>query len=353
MSIISHTTLPSFARLRSEGFDILTPNEAMHQDIREIHIGVLNMMPDGALQATERQLLRMIAMSNRIVQFHVHFFTLPDIERSDEVAAHIAQHYATITDLRAQGLDALIITGASPHQCLGDSFKQVIAWAYEEICSVLTSCFAMHAVAQSLYGIERSLLPEKRWGIYEHRVVDGSHPLVQNINTRFDAPHSRQYDISAQQFRAAGLRVLSESDEAGLYLGTSPDGLRFIFLQGHPEYELVSMIKEIKREVGMYFNGERPDYPTLPCNLCDVETTRMLAAYQEQVMRAGSAGRSQPPFPEEDILSRVDNTWVDTGKAIFNNWLGLVYHFTNYDNREKAFREDVNPNNPLNLEGLH
>ena len=44
----------------------------------------------------------------------------------------------------------------------------------------------------------------------------------------------------------------------------------------------------------------------------------------------------------------VDNTWGDTGKAIFNNWLGLVYQHTNLD-RRKQFMEGVDPDNPLGL----
>jgi homoserine O-succinyltransferase len=43
----------------------------------------------------------------------------------------------------------------------------------------------------------------------------------------------------------------------------------------------------------------------------------------------------------------VDNTWGDTGKAIVNNWLGLVYQLTNIDRRQQ-FMEGIDRDNPLN-----
>ena len=53
-------------------------------------------------------------------------------------------------------------------------------------------------------------------------------------------------------------------------------------------------------------------------------------------------------FPEEKIEMHLDNTWRDTGKAIFNNWLGLVYKLTHID-RKIPFIDGVNPEDPLGL----
>ena len=45
MPLVAHIDLPTFQRLREEGEEILAPDRASHQDIREMHIGLLNMMP--------------------------------------------------------------------------------------------------------------------------------------------------------------------------------------------------------------------------------------------------------------------------------------------------------------------
>src|SRR5210317_1459945 len=113
MPLVAHNKLPTFERLRSEGTSVLPPNRASKQDIRELHVGLLNMMPDAALAATERQFFRLIGESNPIAQFYVHPFTLDDLERGESAQAHIDQYYETFEQIKDQGLDALIITGAN------------------------------------------------------------------------------------------------------------------------------------------------------------------------------------------------------------------------------------------------
>jgi homoserine O-succinyltransferase len=93
MPLVAHNDLPSFDKLSDEGVKVLKPNIAQHQDIRELHIGLLNMMPDSALGATERQFFRLIGESNPIAQFYMHPFTLDTISRGEKAQAHIDQHY--------------------------------------------------------------------------------------------------------------------------------------------------------------------------------------------------------------------------------------------------------------------
>ena len=112
MPIVAHNDLPTFERLRSEGQTIIEPDRALHQTIRELHIGLLNMMPDAALEVTERQFMTLVGNCNQIAQFYVHPFTIPGLPRRPETQAYIDSHYTTFEQLRADGLDALIITGA-------------------------------------------------------------------------------------------------------------------------------------------------------------------------------------------------------------------------------------------------
>jgi len=93
MPLVAHNSLPAFQRLMKNGQTVLTEQAARKQDIREQHIGLLNMMPDAALQATERQFFRLIGESNAIAQFYVHPFTLPELERGEAAAAHIEKYY--------------------------------------------------------------------------------------------------------------------------------------------------------------------------------------------------------------------------------------------------------------------
>src|SRR5210317_509467 len=113
MPLVAHNQLPSFIRLQGEGIKVLEPDAAKHQDIRELHIGLLNMMPDAALQATERQFIHLVGSSNPIAQFFVYPFSLPELNRGEIAEAHIREHYFEFDALAEQGLDALIITGAN------------------------------------------------------------------------------------------------------------------------------------------------------------------------------------------------------------------------------------------------
>jgi homoserine O-succinyltransferase len=346
MPLVAHNALPSFERLREAGVTVLAPARAAAQEIRELHVGLLNMMPDAALEATERQFMRLVGESNPIAQFYIHPFTLPALARGEQAAAHIAAHYEHFDDLKSAGLDALIITGANvTHANLADEpfwqpLLDVIDWAGAHVTSTLCSCLATHAVMQARHGQSRVRQPAKIWGVYEHRVVDAAHPLVADINTRFDVPHSRWNDISRAQFEAAGVKVLAESAAGGVHLAVSPDGFSTVFFQGHPEYDTVSLLKEYKRDLLLAQAGKLPAPPPFPHAYFD-ETARALLA--EFRARGGALA-----FPEARIVPRLDNTWHDTAEAVIGNWMGLVYQVTHRD-RKLPFMPGVDPANPLGL----
>ncbi len=355
MPLVAHTQLPTFARLEQEGEDILEPNRANHQHIRELHIGFLNIMPDAALEATERQFFRLIGACNQIAQFHVHPFTIEGLPRSETAQTHIDNYYETFEQLKIDGLDALIISGANvTHTHLQDEdfwqpLTDVFKWAKQNVTSILCSCLASHALIQYCYDIERTPLPKKCWGVYQHTIIDRSHPLIAEINTRFDVPHSRFNAVFQDDLEQQGVKVLVTSEQAGVHLAVSKDGFRIVFFQGHPEYDAISLLKEYKREVLRYIAQEITDYPPLPEHYFDAEVSAIFNRYADYVQTTLAQNQQiQQPFPEAEILNLLDNTWRDTAKAIFNNWLGKVYQITNQD-RRLPFMQGIDPNNPLGL----
>ena len=354
MPLVAHSALPTFERLRREGQEILDTERARRQDIRELHIGFLNMMPDAALAATERQFLRLVGASNRIAQLFVHPFTVPGVERRGAARDWVERYYEPFEGLRRDGLDALIVTGANvteadiTREAFWEPLIEVLAWGRENVTSMLCSCLASHAAFMWLHGVQRTHLPEKLWGVYSHRVTAPEHPLVAGINTRFETPHSRFNDVPRPAMEAAGLRVLVAAPDGGVLVATSPDGFRFVYFQGHPEYDRESLLKEYKREIGRYLGREREDYPPFPENYFPPPVAARFDAYANDVARAHAAGAHPPEFPENDVLPELDNTWTDTGKALVNNWLGLVYQLTDFD-RRRPFAAGVDPADPLGL----
>ena len=354
MPLVAHIPLPTFDDLNQRGENIINLGDALRQDIRELHIGFLNMMPDAALVVTERQFMRLVGSSNQIAQFFVYPFTIPGLPRGAATQAYIDQYYIPFQRLQEDGLDALIVTGANvanpalDQEPFWEPLREIINWASEHVTSVLCSCLATHAIVQALHGIERQRLPRKRWGVYSHRITQVDHPLLRDINTRFDVPHSRYNDVSRAQLEAAGCTILAEGKESGVHMAVSPDQFRIVYLQGHPEYDRNSLLKEYKREVARFIEGEREDYPPHLDNYFSPEAAAIVDEYQHIVQTCLRQGISIPPFPERQIEPYLDSTWLDTGKAIVNNWLGVVYRLTNID-RKICFTECVDPENPLGL----
>lgn len=354
MPIVAHSSLPTFDDLRARGQEVLSLDEAVAQDIRELHIGLLNMMPDAALQVTERQFIRLAGSASQIVQLYLHPFTVPGLDRSPGTQAYIDEYYEAFDQLRVDGLDALIVSGANVSnpaldlEPFWEPLKDVMSWATANVTSVLCSCLATHALVQHFHGVRRRPLLSKRWGVYPHRAVDPRHPLLRETNTRFDVPHSRWNEVSSAQLAEVGIRVLIESEEGDFHLGVSEDGFQMVYLQGHQEYDTESLLKEYKREIARYSAGELAAIPPHPENYLSADAARLAHDHLEEVVAAREAGREPPPFPEDELVPLLDNTWTDTGKAIFNNWLGLVYRLTNVE-RGVQFMPGVDPSDPLGL----
>jgi hypothetical protein len=141
MPLVAHNQLPAFQRLLASGQSVLSLERARKQDIRELHIGLLNMMPDAALTATEEQFIRLIGNCNQIAQFYVYPFSLPELNRGAKALQHIKRYYFDFEQLRDDGLDALIITGANvanPSLDLEPFWKpliEVVRWAENNVAS--------------------------------------------------------------------------------------------------------------------------------------------------------------------------------------------------------------------------
>lgn len=354
MPLVQHNDLPTFSRLKERGQEILTLDRARHQDIRELHIGLLNMMPDAALTATEAQFMGLVGACDQIAQFFVYPFSLKALNRDAKAEQHIAQYYYDFDDLADQGLDALIITGANvanpslDQEPFWEPLIEVVRWADDNVASILCSCLATHALVKHRHGIERRRLPQKQWGVYRHSISRPEHPLMRGVNTRFDAPHSRYNEITKSQLEQAGLAVLAESDEAGVHLAVSPDQFHIAYFQGHPEYNANSLLKEYKREVHRYFAGERQSAPRYPEHYFPDAAKEIAANFMRDAEKCAAHGKDLPVFPDTELDALVDNTWGDTGRAIVNNWLGLVYQLTSLD-RKAQFMPGIDPDDPLRL----
>lgn len=251
MPIRVQNDLPVKEILESENIFVMDEHRAMHQDIRPIKIGLLNLMP--LKEETELQILR--SLSNTPLQVDVTFVMVSSHEAKNTPTSHLNQFYNRFGEIRDERFDGFIITGAPVEQIpfeevdYWEELKQIMEWTKTHVTSTLHLCWGAQAGMYYHFGIDKKPLPEKAFGLFWHKVLNRKIPLVRGFDDCFLAPHSRHTEVPMDAVRAdERITVLAESDEVGLFLAMADDG-RQIFVMGHPEYDRVTLDGEYKRDL--------------------------------------------------------------------------------------------------------
>ncbi|MBQ3515713.1 MAG: homoserine O-succinyltransferase, partial [Lachnospiraceae bacterium] len=230
--------------------------------IRPLKVCILNLMP--LKEETELQLLRVL--SNTPLQIDVSFMTLKSHVSVNTSASHLNKFYITYDDVKDEKFDGLIITGAPVEKMefeevdYWDELCMIMDWSKKNVTSTLHICWGAQAGLYYHFGLEKKALEKKISGIYEHRVRNRREPLVRGFDDYFYAPHSRYTEVTREDVYACeALKVLAESDEAGIYIAMAGDGKQ-IFVTGHPEYDRVTLKNEYIRDCGRGLNPEIPEH---------------------------------------------------------------------------------------------
>ena len=290
-----------------------------------LDIGLINNMPDAALDATERQFRALLGAAADDVAMHLTLYSLPEVQRTDFGRRQVSR-YSSIDDLWVRHHDGLIVTGTEPRAAdLKDepywqSLTRVLEWAECHTYSTILSCLAAHAGILHFDGIERRPLGDKRFGVFECVSVS-DHPLTAEAPARLQMPHSRFNEIPEEALRRCGYRVLTRSDDAGVDAFVKKrNGSLFVFFQGHPEYEASTLLLEYRRDIGRFLRGERETYPSMPQGYFDDEMVEALTALRQRLM-ADRREELLAEFPIAAAVSKVTNTWHSTAQQLYRNWL--------------------------------
>ena len=81
----------------------------------DLTIGLINNMPDAALQATERQFMRLLRQAAGDIRIDFHCFSLPSVRRSQPAKGRVEGQYTDIAEIDRLHIDGLIVTGAEPN----------------------------------------------------------------------------------------------------------------------------------------------------------------------------------------------------------------------------------------------
>lgn len=266
--------LPAKAVIEQENIFIMDEKRAITQDIRPLQIAILNLMP--IKHDTEIQLMR--ALSNTPIQVDITFVCMETHVSKNTPASHLNKFYSKFSEVKDRHFDGLIITGAPVEQIdfeevnYWEELKELMDWSDTNVFSTLHICWGAQAGLYYRYGINKSRLDKKAFGIFEHRVIHRKVPLMRGFDDVFLAPHSRHTEVSKADIEACSdLNIVAESDMAGVFAIIGKEG-KHIFVLGHPEYDRDTLDIEYKRDrdKGLdidipynYYPDDNPDNPPL------------------------------------------------------------------------------------------
>jgi homoserine O-succinyltransferase/O-acetyltransferase len=292
-----------------------------------IDIGLINNMPDAALNATERQFLALLRAAADDMTIHLTLYTLPEVPRTDFGRDQVSR-YSDFRDLWKSHHDGLIVTGTEPRAAdlkdepYWESLTNVLDWAESHTYSTILSCLAAHAGILHMDGIARRPLGDKRFGVFECvRVSD--HPLTAAAPSHLQMPQSRWNEIPEEALLACGYRVLTRSEDAGVDAFVKQRKSLFVFFQGHPEYDATTLLLEYRRDIGRFLRRERDTYPPMPHGYFDEATVVALTVLRERAL-LDRREELLAEFPTAMAAGKVTNTWRSTAESLYRNWLRYI-----------------------------
>lgn len=300
MPIKIQKDLPAKVILESENIFVMDEYRALSQDIRPLQILILNLMP--VKEETETQLLR--ALSNTPLQVDCSFLTLSSHVSKNTSASHLNKFYSNFEEIRTQKYDGLIITGAPVEMMEYEDvdywteLSQIMEWSKTQVTSTMHICWGAQAGLYYHYGIPKYEIGHKLSGVFRHKILDRKVPLVRSMDDYVMAPHSRYTQVLRRDIdKCPELVVLAESEEAGVLLVVSRDGNQ-VFIQGHPEYDRMSLDGEYRRDLEKGIN------PSIPKNY----------------------------YKNNDPAVQPELSWRNMSNTLYANWLNFyVYQITPYD----------------------
>jgi homoserine O-succinyltransferase len=295
--------LPAAKVLNNENIFVMSEDRAYHQDIRPLSIAILNLMPTKIV--TETQILRLLG--NSPLQVDTVLLHPKNHNSKNTPREHLTNFYRHFDDVKNQKFDGMIITGAPVEHLefeevdYWNELEEIMDWSVHNVFSTFYMCWGAQAGLYHHYGIPKYPLNEKMFGVFPHSVNRKNVRLLRGFDDVFYAPHSRHTEIRRSDIeKVPDLQILSESEEAGVYIVASKDE-RKLFVTGHSEYDALTLKSEYDRDTAKGL---------------DIKVPRNY-------------------YPDDDPSSQPTVRWRSHANLLFSNWLNYyVYQETPYDLNE-------------------
>lgn len=266
--------LPRQETQKSRSIFAFGERNAVYGAARPLQIAILNLMPTKI--ATENQLLRLLG--NTPLEIEVTLLRMGTHQSKNTPEEHLTRFYHTLDQARRRRFDALIITGAPvehlPFEQVDywQELQELMDWGFNNVFSLFYICWGAQAALYHHYGVPKHPLPAKQFGVFAHHIVEPNARLLTGFDDIFYVPHSRHTEVRRCDIeKVPNLKILAESEQAGIYLIASQDG-RQVFVSGHSEYDPLTLKSEYERDIAAglpialpanYFPEDDPAQPPL------------------------------------------------------------------------------------------
>ena len=253
MTVILPDDYHARSALEKRGVQCMTKDAALHQDIRALRIGILNIMP----KADTYEFNLLFPLGRSILQINPIWIRLESHEYKSTDKDHLDDLYIPFKDAIAEKhLDGLIVTGAPVEEVdfkdvnYWDEITRILNYAQKNIPSTLGICWGGLALAKHV-GIDKVNYSKKLFGVFETSNLIKGHPITGDLDDRFWCPQSRfagiPDDILEAEKDRGNINLLAHSQETGYTIFETPDH-KFIMHLGHPEYNRGRIIDEANRD---------------------------------------------------------------------------------------------------------
>ena len=285
---------------------------------RPLVIGLVNNMSVPAMASTQGQFAGLLNATGRATKL-VCFTMRPPQEG--------LRDYLPIAALAERAIDAVIVTGMElttsdlRNEWLWHSFTRLFDWCEQESVPAIWSCLAAHAAVLHRDGIARQPLGAKLSGVFDCQRTALPHKLTDGLPSRWCCPHSRYNGLSGEALEARGYTVLSGSAAVGADIFTRRDDTTNFYFQGHPEYQMGTLLQEFLRDLRRYVAGEAATCPSVPTAYLAPPAEQEFAALREQAL----AGHDVMPTAQARALhATFRRSWTDAAVRLYANWLDIV-----------------------------
>lgn len=302
MPVIIPSNLPAYKTMEEENIFVMSKERAETQDIRPLDVALVNLMPTKI--ETETQFVRLL--SNSPIQINVEFIHTCSHDSKNISESHMKSFYKSIHEVKDKKYDAMIVTGA-PVELMEfeevdywEEIKEIFDFSNKNVTSTMFICWGAQAALHHFYGLNKTTLDNKVFGVFEHEKKHETCMLLNGFDDIFYVPHSRHTEVPSLDIKSVEeLIVLAESKDAGVHIAVTDDYSR-IFVMGHSEYDPLTLKKEYDRDVSQGKNIN------IPMNY----------------------------YPGDDPSKNPFVKWRSHANLLFKNWINIIYQETPYDKNE-------------------